>query len=92
MFCLSICHPVKEVIYFNKFRENEIAQKCTNYLCFPPSQVEYDLNKSGIDDLKILSTERIEQSAIPQCLAWYPPVTKEQFYLTANDQVISTHE
>ncbi|PIK40727.1 putative WD repeat-containing protein 66-like [Apostichopus japonicus] len=48
--------------------------------------VEYDLNNSGIDDLKILETQRIEQSAVPQCLTWYPPVTKEQFYLTANDQ------
>lgn len=48
--------------------------------------VEYDLGKSSIDDLKLLATERIEQSAVPQCLAWYPPVTKEQFYLTANDQ------
>ncbi|EDV24111.1 uncharacterized protein TRIADDRAFT_57268 [Trichoplax adhaerens] len=48
--------------------------------------VEYDLNKSSKDDLQMLSTDRIEQSAIPTCITWYPPITKENFLLLANDQ------
>ncbi|XP_072043906.1 cilia- and flagella-associated protein 251-like [Amphiura filiformis] len=50
------------------------------------SLVEYDLINSDTDDLKLVSCERIEQSAIPQCIAWHPPITKEQFFLLANDQ------
>lgn len=48
--------------------------------------VEYDLKNSTEVDLRILSSERIEQSAIPMCMAWYPPITKESFIITANDQ------
>jgi WD40 repeat protein len=48
--------------------------------------VEYDLNNSTEDDLKLLSSDRIEQSAVPSCIDWYPPVTKETFLVTANDQ------
>ncbi|XP_033108511.1 cilia- and flagella-associated protein 251-like [Anneissia japonica] len=50
------------------------------------SLVEYDLFKSTIDDLRLMSLDRIEQTAIPQCIEWYPPITKEQFLVTANDQ------
>ena len=42
---------------------------------------------SGVDDLKLLSTDRIEQSAVPTAMAWYPQLTKESFILVANDQV-----
>ncbi|XP_067861898.1 cilia- and flagella-associated protein 251 isoform X2 [Heptranchias perlo] len=48
--------------------------------------VEYDLANSTKDDLRILSSDRIEQSAIPMCMAWYPPITKESFIITANNQ------
>ena len=50
-------------------------------------QVEYDLENSSHDDLRILSSDRVEQSGIAQCMLWYPPITKESFILTANDQV-----
>lgn len=50
-------------------------------------QVEYDLEKSTKDDLCLASTDRIEQSAVPQCMTWYPPITKEHFIVTASDQV-----
>ena len=42
---------------------------------------------SGVDDLKLLSTDRIEQSAGPTAMTWYPQLTKESFMLVANDQV-----
>jgi len=48
--------------------------------------VEYDLDNSAKDHLPLLTVDRIEQSATPQCVAWYPPVTKESFIVTANDQ------
>ena len=59
--------------------------------CFSPSllswlQVEYDLENTDTDGIRILSSDRIEQSAVPLCCAWYPPVTKESFVVTANDQ------
>lgn len=48
--------------------------------------VEYDLEHSSKDDLRLTSIDRIEQSAVPNCITWYPNVTKESFLLTANDQ------
>ncbi|XP_072921672.1 cilia- and flagella-associated protein 251 isoform X2 [Hemitrygon akajei] len=48
--------------------------------------VEYDLANSTEDDLRILCSDRIEQSAIPTCMAWYPPIDKESFIITANNQ------
>ena len=50
-------------------------------------QVEYDLLNSSVDDLKLLSTDRVEQNAVPTAMAWLPPLTKESFILVANDQV-----
>ena len=50
-------------------------------------QVEYDLEHSGQDDLKVAAWDRIEQSTTPLCTAMYPPITKESFLVTANDQV-----
>ncbi|XP_074641054.1 cilia- and flagella-associated protein 251-like [Tubulanus polymorphus] len=48
--------------------------------------IEYNLEDSSKDDLKVLASDRIEQSAHPLCMSWYPPITKEQFICTANDQ------
>ncbi|NXI45746.1 CF251 protein, partial [Galbula dea] len=47
--------------------------------------VEYDLNRSSKDHLVVLHKDRIEQSAVPLCLAWYPQFSNESFILTANN-------
>jgi hypothetical protein len=49
--------------------------------------VEYDLEKSNYDDIVIKEKYRIEQYGVPLSLAWYPPIDKETFILTVNDQV-----
>nr|KAG5708132.1 hypothetical protein BaRGS_002868 [Batillaria attramentaria] len=48
--------------------------------------VEYDLDQTEKDRIVIASHDRIEQSAVPCCTTMYPPITKEHFILTANDQ------
>lgn len=47
-------------------------------------QIEYDLNVSSKGHLEVLHRERIEQIAVPLCLAWYPQLSNESFILTAN--------
>ena len=54
-------------------------------------QVEYDLGSSSKDNLVLLSVDRIEQSAIPMVMTWYPPLVKESFIITANDKVMENH-
>ncbi|KAK7933344.1 hypothetical protein WMY93_004240 [Mugilogobius chulae] len=46
--------------------------------------VEYDLQR--LSDLRLLSTERVEQLAVPLSMTWCPPVSREQFLLLCNDQ------
>ena len=53
--------------------------------------MEYDLANSSQDDLQLLAADRIEQSAIPLTLEWYPSLSKEPFIMTANDQVGNTN-
>ncbi|KFP86798.1 WD repeat-containing protein 66, partial [Acanthisitta chloris] len=47
--------------------------------------VEYDLNSSSKDHLVVLHRVRVEQIAVPLCLAWYPQLSTESFILTANN-------
>lgn len=48
--------------------------------------VEYDMKNSSVDDLRVLSTDRIEQDAVPICFVAYPPVVKEDFIAVVNNQ------
>ena len=50
--------------------------------------MEYDLAKSKGNNVVVASWDRIEQSAVPCCMAWHSAFTKETFLLTANDQVV----
>ncbi|KFV53668.1 WD repeat-containing protein 66, partial [Gavia stellata] len=47
--------------------------------------VEYDLKSSSQDHLVVLHRDRVEQAAVPLCLAWYPQLSTESFILTANN-------
>ncbi|NWV90535.1 CF251 protein, partial [Machaerirhynchus nigripectus] len=47
--------------------------------------VEYDLNSSIKDHLVVTHRDRLEQAAVPLCLAWYPQLSTESFFLTANN-------
>jgi len=49
--------------------------------------VEYDLEVSRPNEIQLLSSDRIEQSAVPLSMTWYPPITKESFILTVSNQV-----
>ena len=48
--------------------------------------VEYDILNSTEDNLIVMSTDKIEQSATPVACAWYPPINKEHFLLIANSE------
>ncbi|KYQ60114.1 WD repeat-containing protein 66 [Trachymyrmex zeteki] len=51
--------------------------------------VEYDLAHSGpypVPGLQILRIDRIEQSAVPLCLAWYPVSSIEKFLMISNSE------
>ncbi|NXT70328.1 CF251 protein, partial [Chaetops frenatus] len=47
--------------------------------------VEYDLKSSIKDHLVVTHRDRLEQVAVPLCLAWYPELSSESFFLTANN-------
>ncbi|NXH46951.1 CF251 protein, partial [Dicaeum eximium] len=47
--------------------------------------VEYDLNSSIKDHLVVTHRDRLEQAAVPLCLTWYPQLSNESFFITANN-------
>uniref|UniRef100_A0A8C3RD36 Cilia- and flagella-associated protein 251 n=1 Tax=Cyanoderma ruficeps TaxID=181631 RepID=A0A8C3RD36_9PASS len=47
--------------------------------------VEYDLASSIKDHLVVTQRDKLEQAAVPLCLTWYPQLSTESFFLTANN-------
>uniref|UniRef100_A0A8C3Y3V1 Cilia- and flagella-associated protein 251 n=1 Tax=Catharus ustulatus TaxID=91951 RepID=A0A8C3Y3V1_CATUS len=47
--------------------------------------VEYDLKSSIKDHLVVTHRDRLEQDAVPLCLTWYPQLSAESFFITANN-------
>ncbi|KAJ9575107.1 hypothetical protein L9F63_007768, partial [Diploptera punctata] len=75
--------PINDIL-FNKPHEDEPIQLFS--LGEDRMLVEYDIINSGRGVLLVLSTDRIEQSAIPLCMAWYPKFSKERFLFTSNSE------
>ncbi|XP_036369250.1 cilia- and flagella-associated protein 251-like isoform X1 [Octopus sinensis] len=48
--------------------------------------VEYNILPDNAEGVQLLSVDRIEQSAIPLCMTFYPSFTKEYFILTVNNE------
>ncbi|XP_044541344.1 cilia- and flagella-associated protein 251 [Gracilinanus agilis] len=46
--------------------------------------IEYDLVNCHRDHLEILDIHRTDQEALPNCMVWYPPITRESFLLICN--------
>ncbi|XP_072270041.1 cilia- and flagella-associated protein 251 [Pyxicephalus adspersus] len=94
------CHPGKTQIAIGSYNGilkvwdykdqncfiSRIFEKGKSLQCLTYDPKEYNLMKSSKDNLVIESSDRIDQSAVPQCLVWYPPLTKENFILVANDE------
>ena len=77
---LTTCKIVSEMTY-------NVLSGTLNPTTLQCCQVEYDLENSKPDEIQLAGSDRIEQSAMPLSMAWYPPLTKESFILTVNDQV-----
>ena len=82
-----VCHYCCQIKHTNMVCHCCCQIKHKNMVCHCCCQIEYDLETSSKDDLRLSSSDRIEQSAIPTFMASHPPVTKESFIVTANDQV-----
>lgn len=45
------------------------------------------MSASSEDDLVLAGVDTMEQTAVPVAAMWYPPLSKESFIITANNQV-----
>ncbi|XP_069672269.1 cilia- and flagella-associated protein 251-like isoform X2 [Periplaneta americana] len=77
--------PIRDLLFSEISTEGSQTQRLFS-LGEDRMLVEYDLMNSYEDILQIINSERIEQSAIPLNMAWYPHSTKETFLFTTNSE------
>ncbi|XP_020282055.1 WD repeat-containing protein 66-like isoform X2 [Pseudomyrmex gracilis] len=79
--------PVRDVIFGPAPPDSDVPQLFS--LGEDRELIEYDLRHSGpypVPGLQILRIRRIEQSAVPLCLAWYRLSDTERFLVIANSE------
>ncbi|KFQ24606.1 WD repeat-containing protein 66, partial [Mesitornis unicolor] len=78
----SHCKPIRSILFGVQLDSNKPRLLS---LGEDRQLIEYDLNSSSKDHLVVLHRDRVEQDAVPLCLAWYPQLSTESFILTANN-------
>ena len=75
--------PIVDLIFYS---ESDKSPLSLYSLGWDRLLIRYDLASTTENDLVIGEMVRIEQSACPTCFLPYPPLTKESFFLVANNQ------
>ena len=75
--------PIVDLLFFSEGGKSPVSLYS---LGWDRILIRYDLSSSSENNLVIGEMIRIEQSACPTCFLPYPPLTKESFFLVANNQ------
>ncbi|XP_028851731.1 cilia- and flagella-associated protein 251 [Denticeps clupeoides] len=74
-------HPIQDLLFGEQL---DSKLPCLFSLGLDRRLVEYDLQNSTEGKLVIMQEMRVDQSAVPSCMAWYPPLTPEHFLVIAS--------